>query len=109
MPHVSSSVHSTNPYFDLWYCDFLEVFNENILQIDDEYYAIARAKSKIISDQRTTWKLNQGGVDFIETDSISGDSVQDCTAFLNPFTVSYFFSCSYSLSVLLLAICLRLC
>ena len=39
--------------------------NENILQIDDEYYAVARAKSKIISDQRTTSKLNQGGVDFI--------------------------------------------
>ncbi len=47
--------------------------NENILQIDDEYYAIARAKSKIISDQRTTSKLNQGGVDFIELRSLDID------------------------------------
>ena len=47
--------------------------NENILQIDDEYYAIARAKSKIISDQRTTSKLTQGGVDFIEFRSLDID------------------------------------
>jgi len=47
--------------------------NENILQIDDEYYAIARAKSKIISDQQTTSKLNQGGVDFIELRSLDID------------------------------------
>ena len=46
--------------------NFQAQINENILQIDDEYYAVARAKSKIISDQRTTSKLNQGGVDFIE-------------------------------------------
>ena len=50
--------------------------NENVLQIDDEYYAIARAKSKIVSDQRTTSKLNQGGVDFIELRSLD----------LNPFS-----------------------
>ena len=50
--------------------------NENVLQIEDEYYAIARAKSKIISDQRTTSKLNQGGVDFIEIRSLD----------LNPFS-----------------------
>ena len=47
--------------------------NENILQIDDEYYAIARAKSKIISGQRTISKLNQGGVDFIELRSLDID------------------------------------
>ena len=50
--------------------------NENILQIDDEYYAVARAKSKIISDKRTTTKLNQSGVDFIELRSLD----------LNPFS-----------------------
>ena len=38
--------------------------------------AIARAKSKIVSDQRTTSKLNQGGVDFIELRSLD----------LNPFS-----------------------
>ena len=50
--------------------------NENVLQIDDEYYAIARAKSKIVSDQRAISKLNQGGVDFIELRSLD----------LNPFS-----------------------
>jgi len=50
--------------------------NENILQIDDEYYAVARAKSKIISHQQTTSKLNQSGVDFIELRSLD----------LNPFS-----------------------
>ena len=50
--------------------------NENILQIDEEYYAVARAKSKIISDERTTKKLNQSGVDFIELRSLD----------LNPFS-----------------------
>ncbi|MDC0586865.1 glutamate--cysteine ligase, partial [Gammaproteobacteria bacterium] len=44
--------------------------NENILQIDDEYYAVARAKSKTISDQRTTLKLSEGGVDYIELRSL---------------------------------------
>ena len=44
--------------------------NENILQIDDEYYAVARAKSKTISEQRTTSKLSQGGVDYIELRSL---------------------------------------
>jgi len=44
--------------------------NENILQIDDEYYAIARAKSQIISNQRTTSKLSSSGVDFIELRSL---------------------------------------
>ena len=53
--------------------NFQAQINENILQIDDEYYAIARAKSKIISDQRTTSKLKQGGVDFIELRSLDID------------------------------------
>jgi glutamate--cysteine ligase len=44
--------------------------NENVLQIDDEYYAVARAKSKTISEQRTTSKLSQGGVDYIELRSL---------------------------------------
>jgi len=50
--------------------------NENILQIDDEYYAVARAKSKSISDERTISKLRRGGVDFIELRSLD----------LNPFS-----------------------
>jgi glutamate--cysteine ligase len=50
--------------------------NSNILQIEDEYYATARAKSKIISDQRSTSKLMKNGVDFIELRSLD----------LNPFS-----------------------
>ena len=56
--------------------NFQAQINENMLQIDDEYYAVARAKSKIISDKRTTTKLNQSGVDFIELRSLD----------LNPFS-----------------------
>ena len=56
--------------------NFQAQINENILQIDDEYYAVARAKSKIISDKRTTTKLNQSGVNFIELRSLD----------LNPFS-----------------------
>ena len=44
--------------------------NSNILQIEDEYYAIARAKSSDNSHQRFTTKLVNGGVDFIELRSL---------------------------------------
>ncbi len=47
--------------------------NGNILQIDDEYYAIARAKSKDISIKPTTFKLKKTGVDFIELRSLDID------------------------------------
>jgi len=50
--------------------------NANILQIDDEYYAVARPKSKIVSNQRIISKLKKGGVDFIELRSLD----------LNPFS-----------------------
>jgi len=50
--------------------------NANVLQIEDEYYAAARAKSRIISNQRPTSKLIQGGVDYIELRSLD----------LNPFS-----------------------
>jgi len=63
--------------------DFTEInsplqnqLNTNILQIEDEYYAIARAKSNIISNQSSTSKLKKGGVDFIELRSLD----------LNPFS-----------------------
>jgi len=47
-----------------------EQINGNQLQIDDEYYAAARAKSKIISHQTTTSKLETSGIDFIELRSL---------------------------------------
>ena len=50
--------------------------NANLLQIEDEYYAVARPKSNIISNQRLTSKLKKGGVDFIELRSLD----------LNPFS-----------------------
>ncbi len=50
--------------------------NANLLQIEDEYYAVARPKSNIISSQRLTSKLKKRGVDFIELRSLD----------LNPFS-----------------------
>ena len=50
--------------------------NANLLQTEDEYYAVARPKSNIISNQRLTSKLKKGGVDFIELRSLD----------LNPFS-----------------------
>ena len=49
--------------------------NSNILQIEDEYYAVSRPKSSSISNQRLTEKLNDTGVDYIELRSLD----------LNPF------------------------
>ena len=54
----------------------LKQITPNILQIEDEYYAVARAKSSIISNQKTISKLKEGGVDFIELRSLD----------LNPFS-----------------------
>ena len=54
--------------------DFCQL-NSNILQIDDEFYAIARPKSSNISDMRLTSKLTHYGVDYIELRSLD----------LNPF------------------------
>ena len=56
--------------------DSQQQISDSILQIDDEFYAVARAKSKTISNQRTTSKLKLGGVDFIELRSLD----------LNPFS-----------------------
>jgi len=50
--------------------------NQNILQIEDEYYATARAKSEDTSNKRTSSKLIKGGVDFIELRSLD----------INPFS-----------------------
>ena len=44
--------------------------NPNIFQIDDEYYSVARPKSSTIANRRLTWKLKQGGVDYIELRSL---------------------------------------
>lgn len=49
--------------------------NSNILQVEDEYYAVSRPKSSIVSNQRLTTKLNDTGVDYIELRSLD----------LNPF------------------------
>ena len=38
----------------------------NILQIDDEYYAVARPKSNNLSNQQLSTKLKISGVDFID-------------------------------------------
>ena len=69
---ISESFQNINNHHN---ADPLQI-NANILQIDDEYYAVARAKSKIISHQSLTSKLKKGGVDFIELRSLD----------LNPFS-----------------------
>ena len=50
--------------------------NSNILQIEDEYYAIARPKSSSDSNQRLTTKLNDTGVDYIELRSLDVNPFQ---------------------------------
>ena len=50
--------------------------NNSILQIDDEYYAIARPKSNNTAYKRSTKNLQKGGIDFIEIRSID----------INPFS-----------------------
>jgi len=47
--------------------------NTNILQIEDEYYAIARPKSSIGVNTRLASKLKTGGVNYIELRSIDLD------------------------------------
>ena len=49
--------------------------NPNFLQIEDEYYAVARVKSENISDKRFINRILSSGVDFIELRSLD----------LNPF------------------------
>ena len=44
--------------------------NSNILQIEDEYYAVSRPKSSSNSSLRLTTKLNDTGVDYIELRSL---------------------------------------
>jgi len=73
---ATNTTHSEFAKIQTTNTNFQAQINKNILQIDDEYYAVARAKSKIISDQRTTSKLYQDGVDFIELRSLD----------LNPFS-----------------------
>ena len=50
--------------------------NSNILQIEDEYYAVARPKSSSDSNQRLTTKLNDTGVDYIELRSLDVNPFQ---------------------------------
>ena len=50
--------------------------NSNILQIEDEYYAIARPKSSSDSSQRLITKLNDTGVDYIELRSLDVNPFQ---------------------------------
>ena len=53
----------------------MQQINSNVLQIEDEYYAVARAKSKIQSKDRLLKKLKIGGINYIELRSLD----------LNPF------------------------
>ncbi|MDB3990711.1 glutamate--cysteine ligase [Gammaproteobacteria bacterium] len=51
--------------------------NKNILQIEDEYYSVARPKSNLISNDRLTKKLTKSGTQYVELRSVD----------INPFSL----------------------
>tara|TARA_B100000945_G_C20419272_1_gene616907 strand:+ start:1220 stop:2749 length:1530 start_codon:yes stop_codon:yes gene_type:complete len=55
----------------------LKQLNSNLLQIEDEYYAISRPKSSVPHDIRQIKKLSEFGVDYLELRSLD----------LNPFSL----------------------
>ena len=74
--------------------------NSNILQIEDEYYAVSRPKSSTVSNQRLTAKLNSTGLDYIELRSLDLNPFQrigidlDTVHFLELFLIYCTFSSS---------------
>ena len=50
--------------------------NSNVLQNEDEYYAVCRPKSSNVSNQRLTKKLKNDGVDYIELRSLDVNPFQ---------------------------------
>jgi len=50
--------------------------NSNVLQNEDEYYAVCRPKSSNVSNQRLTKKLKNAGVDYIELRSLDVNPFQ---------------------------------
>ena len=48
----------------------LEQISSNLLQIEDEYYAVCRPKSNSKENIRPTSMLKKGGIDYIELDII---------------------------------------
>ena len=81
-----------------------EQLNNNILQIEDEYYATSRPKSESISDIRPLSKLKKFGVDYIELRSLDIDpwassGIENNTMkFLEAFILSAILSPSPKLS-----------
>ena len=67
--------------------------NSNILQIEDEYYAVSRPKSSSVSNRRLTTKLNHTGVDYMELRSLDINPFQrigidlDTVHFLEVFLI----------------------
>ena len=67
--------------------------NSNIIQIEDEYYAVSRPKSSSISNRRLTTKLHDTGVDYIELRSLDINPFQrigidlDTVHFLEVFLI----------------------
>lgn len=76
----------------------LRQINQNILQIEDEYYSVSRPKSLLQDSSRLTSKLKKGGIDYLELRSIdinpferSGISSKTLD-FLKVFTIYCLFS-----------------
>lgn len=77
--------------------DGLEQLSSSILQIEDEYYSVARPKSSLHSEERMLSKLKNNGIDYLEFRSLD----------LNPFARSGIdIETVYFLEVFLLYCCI---
>jgi glutamate--cysteine ligase len=82
---IADYIHSLKKSTEIKFDDYQEIFensneqypqlNSNILQIEDEYYAISRPKSSVDSEDRLASKILNNGVDYLELRSLD----------LNPF------------------------
>ena len=71
--NILDATITKDPRFSIFEKNLDLQLNSNILQIEDEYYAIARAKSNLDGYTRTSSKLLKGGIDFIEIRSLDLD------------------------------------
>jgi len=82
---IADYIHSLKKSTEIKFDDYQKIFeksnerypqlNSNILQIEDEYYAISRPKSSVDSEDRLASKILNNGVDYLELRSLD----------LNPF------------------------
>lgn len=85
--------------------DSMQQINTNIIQIEDEYYAVARIKSGSEDNIRFTSKLEKTGVDYLELRSLDLDPFsrtgisRETILFLEIFLIYCFLKPSKSISI----------